>query len=181
MLFRSIVTTGEGGAVTTDDAGLDERIRSLRHHGWSPSDRYDDMPAAGFNYRLPDLLCAIGTAQVRRLAALHAARARIASAYAERLATLPVVLPEADPGDVHGWQAFVVQVDRRDAVLAALRAEGIEAQIGTYALPRLSAYRDQGSFPGAERAYERALALPFHTRLTESEIDRVSDALRRLL
>jgi perosamine synthetase len=91
------------------------------------------------------------------------------------------VLPEADEGDVHGWQAYVVQVDRRDDVLAALRAEGIEAQIGTYALPLLSAYRDQGFFSGAEHAYEHALALPFHTRLTESELDRVAAVLGRFL
>ena len=55
-------------------------------------------------------------------------------------------------------------LDRRDEALAGLRAQGIEAQIGTYALHRLTAYRDQGPFPGADAAFERALALPFHTR-----------------
>ena len=87
----------------------------------------------------------------------------------------------ADEGDVHGWQAYVIQVERRDEVLAALRAQGIEAQIGTYALPLLGAYRDQGSFPGAEHAFEHALALPFHTRLTESDLDRVAEALDKLV
>ena len=86
--------------------------------------------------------------------------------------------PSADEGDVHGWQAYVVQLDRRDDALRALREQGIEAQIGTYALHRLAAYRDQGPFPGADAAYERALALPFHTRLTDDELDRVADALR---
>ena len=70
-----------------------------------------------------------------------------------------------------------MRVDRRDEVLAALRAEGIEAQIGTYALHRLGAYGDQGDFPGADAAFERALALPFHGRLTEDELDRVVAAL----
>ena len=69
----------------------------------------------------------------------------------------------------------MIQVDRRDEVLAALRAQGIEAQIGTFALHLLHAYRDQGLFPGAERAFERALALPFHTRLTDAELDRVAE------
>ena len=78
-----------------------------------------------------------------------------------------VETPSAAAGDRHGWQAYVVRLDRRDEALAGLRAQGIEAQIGTYALHRLSAYRDQGSFPGADRAFERALALPFHTSLTE--------------
>ena len=106
-----------------------------------------------------------------RLAELHAARASLAAAYAERLRDLPVLLPRADDGDVHGWQAYVVQVDGRDDVLARPARQGIEAQIGTYALHRLGAYRDQGPFPGADRAFERALALPFHSRLTDEDLD----------
>jgi dTDP-4-amino-4,6-dideoxygalactose transaminase len=174
---RKIVTTGEGGAVTTNDEGLADSVRALRHHGW----RSDDMPAPGFNYRLSDILCAVGIPQVRRLAELHAARVRLATAYEERLRDLPLVLPRADDGDVHGWQAYVVQVDRRDDVLAGLRAQGVEAQIGTYALHRLAAYRDHGSFPGADRAFERALALPFHSRLEERDLDRVTEALDKLV
>jgi dTDP-4-amino-4,6-dideoxygalactose transaminase len=139
------------------------------------------MPAAGLNYRLSDVLCAIGIPQVRRLPELLAARSRIAAAYAERLRDLPVTLPAADEGDVHGWQAYVIQVERRDEVLAALRAEGIEAQIGTYALHLLGAYRDQGFFSGAEHAFEHALALPFHTALTDAELDRVAEALDKLV
>jgi perosamine synthetase len=177
---RKIVTTGEGGAVTTDDPELAERVRSLRHHGWSPSNAYDDMPAGAFNYRLSDILCAVGIPQVRRLEELLAARERVAAGYTERLRDLRVQLPAADEGDRHGWQAYVIQLDGRDEAMAALRAQGIQCQIGTYALHRLSAYRDQGSFPGAEACFERALALPFHTRLTDAELDRVAGALTRL-
>src|SRR5581483_12290479 len=97
---------------------------------------------------------------------------RLAAAYAERLADLPLDLPGADEGDRHGWQAYVVQVDRRDDILRALREQGIEAQIGTYALHHLSAYADQGPFPEAVRVAGRALALPFHSRLTEADLDR---------
>jgi dTDP-4-amino-4,6-dideoxygalactose transaminase len=175
---RKIVTTGEGGAVTTDDERFAETVRRLRHHGWHGD---ADMPAAGLNYRLSDVLCAIGIPQMRRLPELHKARARIAAGYVERLRDLPVTLPDVDEGDVHGWQAYVIQVERRDEILTGLRADGIEAQIGTYALHLLGAYRDQGFFPGAEHAYERALALPFHTALTESELDRVADALDKLV
>ena len=71
-------------------------------------------------------------------------------------------------------------LDRRDEALAGLRAEGIEAQIGTYAVHRLSAYRDRGSFPGADAAFERALALPFAASMTEDEVDRVARPLVRL-
>jgi perosamine synthetase len=129
------------------------------------------------NYRLSDVLCALGLPQVRRLGELLDARTRLAEAYTERLAGL-VDTPSAAEGDTHGWQAYVVGLDRRDEALTALRREGIEAQIGTYALHLLAAYRDQGDFPGARRCYERALALPFHSRLTETDLDRVTAALR---
>jgi dTDP-4-amino-4,6-dideoxygalactose transaminase len=105
----------------------------------------------------------------------------VAEGYTQRLRDLPVLLPRADEGDVHGWQAYVLQVDDRDSVLAELRAQGIEAQIGTYALHQLGAYSDQGPFPGAKRVFERALALPFHTALTDAELDRVADTLARAL
>jgi perosamine synthetase len=173
---RKIVTTGEGGAVTTDDADLAEAIRSLRHHGWSGK----DMPQPAFNYRLSDVLCALGIPQLRRLDELLATRTRIAAAYTERLAGV-VGTPAPDEGDVHGWQAYVVRVDDRDRVLAALRAEGIEAQIGTYALHRLGAYGDAGEFPGADGAFERALALPFHGRLEEGDVERVCEVLDSLV
>ncbi len=177
---RKIVTTGEGGAITTSDERVAGLCRQLRNHGWrSLADA--DMPAPGLNYRLSDILCAVGLPQLRRLDELLTTRTRIAAGYSERLAELPVTVPRADDGDVHGWQAYVIQVERRDEVLAALRAQGIEAQIGTFALQLLGAYRDQGFFPGAEHAFEHALALPFHSRLTESDLDRVAGALDKLV
>jgi dTDP-4-amino-4,6-dideoxygalactose transaminase len=177
---RKIVTTGEGGAVITNDDPLAAELALLRNHGWrSLADA--DMPRPSLNYRLSDILAAVGLPQLRLLEELLEARRRVAAAYAERLSGLPVTLPTTDGGDVHGWQAYVIQVERRDEVLGALRAQGIEAQIGTFALPLLHPYRDQGSFPGAEHAFERALALPFHTSLTESELDRVAVALDKIV
>jgi dTDP-4-amino-4,6-dideoxygalactose transaminase len=172
---RKIVTTGEGGAVTTDDPDLADAVRRLRHHGIVTEGEFD-IPQPGLNYRLADVLCALGIPQLGRLEELLRARERVAAAYGERLAGI-AELPAAADGDRHGWQAYVVRVDRRDQVLAALREQGIQAQIGTYAVHRLSAYRDQGPFPGADEAYERALALPFHTRLTDAELDRVAAGL----
>jgi perosamine synthetase len=172
---RKIVTTGEGGAVTTNDAELADTIRTMRHHGW----REREMPAPGLNYRLSDVLCALGIPQLRRLEELLEERERLAGLYGERLAGV-VDVPSADEGDRHGWQAYVVQLDRRDQALEALREAGIEAQIGTYAVHRLAAYGEQGEFPGADAAYERALALPFHNRLTEDEVDRVCAVLTAL-
>ena len=177
---RKIVTTGEGGAVTTNDEGVAASVAAMRNHGWR-SLVPPDMPEPGLNYRISDILCAVGIAQMQRLDELIAERARVATGYSERLRDLPVLLPEADAGDVHGWQAYVLQVDDRDRVLAELRAQGIEAQIGTYALHQLGAYADQGDFPGAARVFERALALPFHTRLSEADLDWVAAALDKLV
>jgi len=152
-------------------SSTDLAVRRLRHHGIVPAGAFD-IPEPGLNYRLPDILCAVGLPQLARLDALLAERERVAALYTERLEHL-VGTPAAAEGDRHGWQAYVVRLERRDEALATLRAGGIEAQIGTYALHRLGAYRDQGPFPGADTAFERALALPFHTRLTGPDVDRV--------
>jgi perosamine synthetase len=175
---RKIVTTGEGGAVTTNDVEIADAIRRFRHHGIEPRGDFE-IRAAGLNYRLPDILCALGTTQLRRLQQLLEERERLAADYAERLEGV-VGLPSADEGDRHGWQAFVVRIERRDEALQALGEAGIQGQIGTYALHRLAAYADQGSFPGADAAYERALALPFHNRLSDSDLDRVAGVLTDL-
>ena len=170
---RKIVTTGEGGAVTTNDAQLAATIRRLRHHGLGID---ADLVQPSTNYRLADILCAVGIPQLRRLDELLAERTRIAEAYTVRLRGV-VELPDADEGDTHGWQAYVVRLDRRDEALQTLRADGIEVQIGTYALHRFSAYGDRGPFPGADAAFERSLALPLHSRLTDTEVDRVAEGV----
>jgi perosamine synthetase len=173
---RKVVTTGEGGAVVCTDEELADQVRRLRHHGIEPRGEFE-IRLPGFNYRLADLLCAVGIPQLRRLEELLEARRGIAAAYAERLEGT-VELPAAAEGDTHGWQAYVVRLDRRDQVLGALREQGVEAQIGTYAVHRLSAYRGQGQFPGADACFERALALPLHSQLSESDIDRIAEVIR---
>jgi perosamine synthetase len=176
---RKVVTTGEGGAVTTSDPDLADVVRALRHHGIGARGVFDiTRPSA--NYRLSDLQCAIGLTQLARLDQLLAERRRVAETYSRHLTGL-VETPSADEGDEHGWQAYVVQVDRRDEILAGLREQGIEAQIGTYAVHRLSAFRDQGPFPNADACFERALALPLHGRLAPADVDRVCEALDKLV
>jgi dTDP-4-amino-4,6-dideoxygalactose transaminase len=176
---RKIVTTGEGGAVLCRSAEHAEAVRSFRHHGIRTQPAYD-IPRPSTNYRLSDLQCAVGIPQLARLDGLLAARTRVAAGYGERLAGR-AVLPSAADGDVHGWQAYVIQLERRDEALAELRAEGIEVQIGQYGLHHLSLYSDQGPFPGADRCFEQSLALPLHSRLTDADLDSVTEALERFL
>ena len=175
---RKIVTTGEGGAVTTPDGDLARRVREMRDHGIDRRGGFE-IASPGLNYRLSDILCAVGIPQLARLGELLEARTRIAAGYTERLRDI-VETPSADEGDVHGWQAYVIQVDGAAAKIAALREQGIEAQVGTYALHRLAAYHDQGEFPGASKVFDRAIALPFHTRLTSNDLDRVAEAVTEL-
>jgi dTDP-4-amino-4,6-dideoxygalactose transaminase len=156
-----------------------DAVRRLRHHGIT-TDGSADIPVPGFNYRLADVLCALGIPQLERLDELLDGRERVAALYEGRLRDA-VGTPSAADGDRHGWQAFVVRVDNRDRLLTELREDGIEVQIGTYALHRLGAYRDHGPLPGASRAYEHALALPFAATTTEEEVDRVCDALLQRL
>ena len=113
---RKIVTTGEGGAVTTSDAAIADAVAAGRNHGWR-SLVPPDMPEPGLNYRLSDILCAVGLPQISRLDELLAARTRVADGYTERLAICRSCCREAADGDVHGWQAYVIQVDDRDRVL----------------------------------------------------------------
>ena len=176
---RKVVTTGEGGAVTAHADELADRVRSLRHHGIEPQGEFE-IRRPGLNYRLSDVQCALGIPQLRRLERLLDERRRVAEAYGDRLAGL-VETPAADDGDVHGWQAYVIALDRRDEALASLREQGIEAQIGTYAVHRLGAYGEQGPFPGADACFERALALPLHSRLDDDDVERVVAALRPFL
>jgi dTDP-4-amino-4,6-dideoxygalactose transaminase len=174
---RKAVTTAEGGAVTTDDEAIAEAVRRGRHHGIGPD---ADIVAPSTNYRLADVLCAIGIPQLERLEGILDDRARVAAAYTQRLeGAVPV--PTVAPGDTHGWQAYVVRLPRRDDALQQLRSEGIEVQIGTYALHHLTAYRDQGSFPGADAVAAQALALPFHSALTDADFDRVAAGVRRFV
>ena len=150
---RKIVTTGEGGAVTTNDGEVADSVRRLRHHGIEPRGEFE-IRAPGLNYRLPDVLCALGIPQLARLDELLSERERLSAAYAELLSGV-VQVPAADEGDRHGWQAYVAGVHR------------------------LAAYANQGPFPGADECYERALALPFHNRLTERDVERVAEVLAR--
>ena len=178
---RKIVTTGEGGAVTTNDDAFAAAVRAaaqprlaLARPGRHARARAQ-LPPLGHPLRRRDPAARAGSTSCSR-------RARGSPpATASGWRTCRCCSRAPTTGDVHGWQAYVIQVDDRDRVLAELRAQGIEAQIGTYSLPLLGAYRDQGEFPGARRVFERALALPFHTRLTEGELDRVAEALDKLV
>src|SRR6185503_10362330 len=141
------LATGEGGIVTTADAAIKERIDSERNQGRAPDMGWLDHDRLGFNYRLTDVACAIGLAQLERLDGLLADRARVAGWYREALADLDGLgLPCRDAGgNVRGWFVFVVQVPRgrdRDEVVRALREHGIASKPYLPAIHLMTYYRE---------------------------------------
>jgi perosamine synthetase len=184
---RKSITTGEGGMITTSDDELAGRIGLLRSHGGVRESGRFRFEAAGFNYRMSDILAAVGVAQLRRLDDFLATRRRVADWYDERLAGWDAVRPPITPdGRTHTYQSYVVLLDEavdRDAVIAALAAAGIETTIGTYALhaepffARTYGHRP-GDLPRSWRAYGSCLALPLHAGVSEADVDLVVDSLR---
>ncbi len=186
---RKIITTGEGGAVSTDDDGLADRLRRLRNHGMGlDPDGARSFTMAGWNFRMSEMHAAIGLVQVGRLEGLLADRRRIAAGYSERLGHLRgrgLELPAIAPGVVPTWQSYVVRVpdDTTAAtVIGSLREKGVQASIGAQALRAEPAYRDlpgcSEPMPGASDAMLRAVALPVPPGLTDNQLDRVAEALR---
>jgi perosamine synthetase len=185
------LTTGEGGMVTLGDLAMKERIDSERNQGRAPDMGWLDHDRLGFNYRLSDLACALGLAQLERLDGMLAARARVAARYGEALAGIEGLgLPCPDAGgNVRGWFVYVVQVPRgheRDDVIRALRERGVASKPYLPAIHLMSFYREtfghrDGEFPVCEDVAARSLALPFFPELTEGQVERVAGALREVL
>lgn len=183
---RKSITTGEGGMITTGDATLAERIRLLRSHGGVRERNRFTFEAAGFNYRMSDILAAVGVAQMRKLPAFLGARRRVAGWYEAALAGRgDLRLPVTPDDSTHTFQSFVVLLEPsidRDAVIDRLRSEGIETTLGTYALHAQPFFgRTYGTKPGdrpaSHRAFRSTLALPLHGGMTREQVELVADRL----
>jgi perosamine synthetase len=185
------LTTGEGGIVTTADPAIKERIDSERNQGRAPDMGWLDHDRLGFNYRLSDIACAIGLAQLERLDELLGARAHAASLYRETLGAvegLELPCPDAG-GDRRGWFVFVVQLPHgvdRDETVRALVARGIQSKPYLPAIHLMSFYRERfgyrgGEFPVCEGVAARSIALPFFPQITEGQVARVAEQLRAVL
>lgn len=184
------ITTGEGGMVTTNDAGLAEALRRFRSHGivrlpdngaW-----YYEIRDLGYNYRITDIQAALGSSQMRRLDQFIDRRNEIADRYREKLSDLPIGLPPAaQPGFRHGYHLFVVQVDDRRRIFDGLRDAGIGVQVHYVPVHHHPVSRDIGLQPGdlpvCDGVYERLISLPIHPALSDSEQDFVVETLMKLV
>ena len=192
---RKVLTTGEGGMLTTSHADWAARGRGLREHAMSvsaadrhgallaPPETYDEV---GFNYRMTDLQAAVGLVQLGKLDAMVARRRELARCYQDAIAGIPGLRAVADPdyGSCN-FQSFWVEVGPeypldREGLLAALAAEGISARRGIMAAHRQPPYRHlPADLPVTERLTDTTLILPLYHQLDAAAQDRVIAVLRR--
>ncbi len=195
------ITSAEGGLALTNDDTLAERMRLLRTHGItrdpahmerSDGPWYYEQQALGLNYRMPDVLAALGRSQLARLDAYVARRAALARRYDAALADLPLRRPPLDDAENRSaWHLYAVQIDEeavgksRREVFEAMRAANIGVQVHYIPVHLQPHYRRlgfaPGMFPAAEAFYRRAMSLPLFPALGEAAQDRVIATLRRML
>ena len=190
------MTTAEGGMVTTADAELAGRLRTLRSHGMvrpeGAAPWWYEMPEIGFNYRLPDVLCALGLSQLAKLPRFIERRRTLARRYEAALAPLaPLVLPAARPTwSDPALHLLSVLIDfpaagrSRAEVMEALRRRGVGSQVHYIPVHRQPYYADRYGaldLPGAEAWYDRCLTLPLYPTMQDADVDRVAGALAEAL
>lgn len=189
------LTTAEGGAITSADEGLLERARRFRSQGLvrDPAEQRDpngggwhqEVHQFGLNYRLPDVLCALGISQLTRLAAFKSRRARIVAAYDEAFCGIDAVsTPACRDGADPMWHLYALRVhdDRRLQLYNALRAQGILVQVNYLPAHLHPVFEDlgyrRGMFPRAEQFYAQQLSLPLFPAMTDDDVERVISAVR---
>lgn len=176
------VTTGEGAVVLTDDPALYERLRLLRNQGRPHSGTFVH-PALGMNFRITDLQCAVGLAQLRKLPTIVAGKQANHARYVANLADVPGLRwLRVQPGSNHVPFRFALLSERRDELTAALERAGVQARsffCPLHLQPCLTAHA-RGPLPVAERLYAQGTCLPVHGGLTPGDIDEISEIVRRV-
>ena len=191
---RKVITTGDGGMITTANAEFDRKFRLWRQHGMSVPDTvrhgsaevvFESYPEIGFNYRMTDLQAALGLVQLTRLPSILAERRAIARAYAQRLERVPEVIgPREPPYALSNWQSYCVQLpstcDQKKVMQLMLDA-GISTRRGVMNSHLEDPYRSSDvRLPNSERA-QQGLILPLPAGITEADVDRVCDSLRSVI
>ncbi|WGM41140.1 UDP-4-amino-4,6-dideoxy-N-acetyl-beta-L-altrosamine transaminase [Caulobacter sp. NIBR1757] len=189
------IATGEGGMLTTNDAALATRLRSLRSHGMTRPPGADpwvyEMAQPGFNYRLPDINCALGLSQLGKLDRFTGRRRRLTALYRARLAGLnAVALAESPAWSDPALHLLTVLIDfdalgvTRAEVMARLSAAGIGSQvhyIPVHTQPYWRARNGPLDLPGAQAWYDRCLSLPLYPAMQDGDVERVVAALESAL
>ncbi len=195
------MTTGEGGMITTDDAGWAEKMRRFRNHGITSTHHerteegswYYEIPEAGYNYRLTDFQCALGMSQLEKLPAWVERRREITARYDAAFTGMDAVEPITMREDsTCAYHLYVIQLNLnmlsvgREEVFDALQAEGIGVNVHYIPVHYHPFYREnfdtgEGLCPVAEAAYERILTLPVFPRMTEEDVNETIRAVRKVV
>jgi dTDP-4-amino-4,6-dideoxygalactose transaminase len=180
---KNLSAYGEGGALTTNDAGIAELARSLRNHGQSGPYTHERI---GYNYRMDGFQGAVLRVKLKRLEQWNTRRKEIAALYRSVLKGANLEIPLDDPRDERVYHLFVVYVERRDAVRAALQARGVHTAIHyprpVHLQPAFAALGfGPGSFPHAERACERVLSMPFFPEMTDEQVRYAAEQLAEVV
>ncbi|WP_136718007.1 DegT/DnrJ/EryC1/StrS family aminotransferase [Halorientalis salina] len=188
---RKVLTTGEGGMITTDDDDLEETVRSIKNFGTDQREgEIGFVRADATNFRFSDILAAVGVAQLDRLDDIVARRREIAHRYTDLLASVDGVTPPTEPSEaVHNYQSYCVYVEAgdettREELIELLAEEDIESQIGTYAVHQTSAFADAkriGDLETSRSLYHNLLTLPVAHGMSDADQDRVVEALETAL
>lgn len=181
---RKIITTGEGGMITTDDDAFVARARRLRSHGGVAASIGLEFTENGYNYRMSEIQAALGLAQMKKLDAFLEDRKATARAYSDRLRDVEGVLLPLDAEKGTGtYQSYVVQLDDhidRDRIIAIMRTKGVETTLGTYAMHAHPAFARfgyaAGDLPNSWRSQRQSLTLPLLPRMAEGEVNRITEA-----
>lgn len=184
------ITTGEGGAVTTNDGDLAQALREFRSHGivqgTDPLSWKYDAAAVGYNYRMTDIQAALGLNQLSKLDRFISERNEIAARYREKLADLPLQLPPAAPdGALHGYHLFAIRVNQREQVFAELRRRGIGVQVHYVPVHHHSVSTDidvpPGGYPNTEAVFGGLISIPTFPGLTTEQQDTIVSTLKDVL
>lgn len=190
---RKGVTTGEGGMVVTSNKELADKVRYLSVFGmraaWERegSEEYvvPEFHDVGFNYKLSDILAAVGVVQMRKLDGIIQRKKELAKRFDEMLESVPQLRkPLVAKGASHIYQSYVALVDKkvdRNRLIASLKKLGIQAQIGTYASHIQPVYHSKQRCPVSKCLQKRTIALPFYYSMTTAEIERLENALKKAL
>ena len=187
---RKIITTGEGGMITTNDDELAEKIRSLKKFGMKSAGQNHEFMIIGSNYKFCDILGAIGVAQMKKIGKIIERRIELAGNYTRLLEKFGFIRPPTqDEKASHVYQTYAVYIEIagiRDKIIQDLKEEGIETQIGTYALHLQKAFenvRATGNLQTAEKLYKNLLTLPMcHSMSLETQefvVEKIGKSIER--
>jgi perosamine synthetase len=200
---RKLITTGEGGMITTNNNELFKKLQILRNHGASISEEQrhqgekpfilPDFNVLGYNYRMTDLQGAIGIIQLKKLNQFIEERSKWANYYMEKLGSISwISLPSFSNDYKHGWQSFVLLIDEKKApcsrneIMEYMQKAGISTRPGTHAVHMLGFYKEKykikpKDFPGAQEANDKSISIPIHNKMIKEDFEYIVYSLKNII